>query len=54
MNVVRVLVIAAALFVAWVTGMWSVVVILRRFYPITFHVLESELKARDKEKENQA
>lgn len=49
MNVVRVLLIAAALFVAWVAGMWSMLEILRRYYPITFHALEAEIKDRDEE-----
>lgn len=51
MNVVRVLVIAAALFVAWVTGMWSMVEILRRYYPLTFHALEAEIKAKNEEEQ---
>lgn len=49
MNVVRVLVIAAALFVSWVSGMWCMINILRRYYPITFHALEAEIKAKDEE-----
>lgn len=47
MNVVRVLVIAAALFVAFVAGIKSSISFIRREYPETFKTLANEMKQRE-------
>lgn len=46
MNIVSVLLIAAALGLSWLVGMLSMVSILRRYYPFTFFCLNAELRER--------
>ena len=46
MNIVSMLLIAAALGISWLVGMLSMVSILRRYYPLTFFCLNSELRER--------
>lgn len=50
MNVVMVLVIAAALFVAFVAGIKSSISYIRMEYPETFRTLANEIAARADEK----
>ena len=46
MNIVSVLLIAAAMGISLLVGMLSIVSILRKYYPFTFFCLNAELRER--------
>ena len=46
MNIVSVLLIAAAMGISLLVGMLSMVSILRKYYPFTFFCLNAELRER--------